>query len=263
MTEANASTTREAVRRADALLWEKLSPEQRAEYERTKSFLVVTPAGRRYRLHADRVNYQVDLLAPDSEYVLAKYCVQPRDAEIPKADALLAQMLLLLSDEALFLLTANVDPKVSSLHRYLSGEIRPREPEQPPSAPTGYRIGGSPPLARRDAMVLEIHETYRCAHHGAPVTRVRRSADGRGFVVSYDCDCPSQYVSERAHGQRERLRQELHRPWVHPTRFVSSHPLSTMHCSPNMSTNSASPPASPSRTPCATSPSPRGASSTP
>lgn len=190
---------REAVARADALLKEKLSPEQRAEYERTQSFLVVTPAGRRYRLHADRVNFQADLLAPDSEYVLARYCVQPRNSLVPKSDSLLAQMLLLQADEALFLLTANADLKVSSLPRYLSGEIRP--PSRDPSPPVAHRR--TVVVSQREQTAEQIFRDYRCAVHNEPVVSMADSDDGRGWRVRYACDCPTHYVSRRAHEERQ------------------------------------------------------------
>lgn len=218
--------TREAVARADALLLEHLSPAQRDDYGRTRSFLVVTPGGRRYRLHGDRVNYQADLLAPDSEYVLAQYCVQPRDGQIPKSDSLLAQMLLLQTDEALFLFTANVNPKVSLIPRYLSGEIRPRQriaPSTPQHEPDGFdvprvirdnrlRAGGptniQPITVGRPSRMSEAEQqvllTYRCVHHiDAGVHTLSVSDDGRGWRVRYDCDCPTQYVSLRAHEERE------------------------------------------------------------
>lgn len=207
--------TKEAVARADALLRERLSPEQRADLARTRSFLVTTPAGRRYRLHEDRTNYQVDLLAPDSEYVLAKYCVQPRDQEIPRSDSLLAQMLLLQSDEALFLLTANVQLSVHALARYLSGEVVPRPPNTPEHEPRiaeynddhAFIFTGNTMRRpnRREAAIDQIRVTYRCASHpDARVEGASESADGRSFHVRYTCDCPTQYVSLRAHEERQR-----------------------------------------------------------
>jgi len=224
---------RAAVGRADALLKEHLTPEQRDDLERTRSFVVITPAGRRYRLHADRVNYQADLLAPEDEYVLAQYCVRPRDSGVPKSDSLLTQMLLLQADEALFLLTANESLLVHAPHRYLSGEITPKQPDAPANvanyqrgfgpedAPTWVGVFDSPtvmvdanlhdpPVRRnpRQASQAEISLTYRCANCDSGVRSMTESPDGRGWRVRYDCDCPTQYVSYRAHLERERLRDE-------------------------------------------------------
>lgn len=202
--------TREARARADALLEEKLSPEQLADYRRSQSFLVVTPAGRRYRLHADRVNYQADLIAPDSEFVLAQYCVQPADQAVPKSDSLLAQMLLLQTDEARFLLTANEVLFVPHLHRYLNGELKPPEPCTPQHEPDPNIQPITIPLRvpRLSEAAQQILAAYRCAHHqDVGVRTLTDSPDGRGWRVRYDCDCPTQYVSFRAHEQRQRQLQ--------------------------------------------------------
>ena len=220
-------TTREAVARADALLLERLSPEQREDYRRSRSFLVVTPGGRRYRLHADRVNYQADLLALESEFVLAQYCVQPAEAGVPKSDSLLTQMLLLQSDEARFLLTANETLFVPHLHKYLNGELQPPAPRTPEHEPTnafhgtqfvpdesGWHIPGligaaanSIRRTRRQTAEQQITADYRCATHQTQVCSITESPDGRGWRVRYDCDCPTQYVSFRAHEQRQRQLQ--------------------------------------------------------
>jgi hypothetical protein len=91
--------------RARELLRAHLNDEQRAEYDRRRSFVVETPRGRRYRIKSTssyNVHGEVDGI---------DYCVQLRsDATargVPLEDQMLAQKLLLELDEPRFLRIAN------------------------------------------------------------------------------------------------------------------------------------------------------------
>jgi hypothetical protein len=91
--------------RARELLREHLDDDQRAEYDRRRSFVVVTERGRRYRIKSTS-SYNVHGEADGIDY-----CVQLRsDATargVPLEDQMLAQKLLLELDEPRFLRIAN------------------------------------------------------------------------------------------------------------------------------------------------------------
>jgi hypothetical protein len=91
--------------RARELLREHLDEEQRAEYDRRRSFVVETVRGRRYRIKSTS-SYNVHGEADGIDY-----CVQLRsDATargVPLEDQMLAQKLLLELDEPRFLRIAN------------------------------------------------------------------------------------------------------------------------------------------------------------
>jgi hypothetical protein len=89
---------REAERRAEALLWNWLSPRQREQYRLHGWFDVVTSDGNRYRIRLGRV---VQLGASRSAY-----CIEA-PPWVPAADQLLAKKLLLETDERRFLATAH------------------------------------------------------------------------------------------------------------------------------------------------------------
>jgi hypothetical protein len=95
----------DAQRRARELLRSHLSDEQRDDYDRSRSFVVAVPSGRRYRIsHAWAFNVR-------DEADRTEYCVQFRRGlygrEIPIEDLMLGQKLLLECDEPRFLRTAN------------------------------------------------------------------------------------------------------------------------------------------------------------
>jgi hypothetical protein len=91
--------------RARELLRAHLNDDQRSEYDRKRSFVVVTPNGRSYRIKSAS-SYNVHGEADGIDY-----CVQLRsDAAcrgIPVEDQMLAQKLLLEVDEPRFLRLAN------------------------------------------------------------------------------------------------------------------------------------------------------------
>lgn len=94
----------EAEARAEQLLIENLSLVQRLEYAQTRSFVVDGHAGRRFRIRHGRSG-NVDLVGPDGR-ISERLCAHPNEM-VPNADTMLAQKLMLDSDEALFLRVAN------------------------------------------------------------------------------------------------------------------------------------------------------------
>jgi hypothetical protein len=89
---------RQARLRAEALLLAWLSPSQRAQYRARGWFEVVTAAGHRYRVLAGGV-VRRDVCG-------AAYCIEAA-SPVPVADEMLANKLLLETDEHRFLATAH------------------------------------------------------------------------------------------------------------------------------------------------------------
>jgi hypothetical protein len=92
---------RQARRRAEALLWAWLSPAQRKQYRARRWFEVTTGSGRRYRILRDGV---VRLHPRGSGF-----CIEATEP-VPVADEMLANKLLLETDERRFLATAHCFP---------------------------------------------------------------------------------------------------------------------------------------------------------
>jgi hypothetical protein len=92
---------RRARRRAEALLWAWLSPAQRRQYRARRWFEVTTASGRRYRV----LRGGVVRLGPRG----SGYCIEAT-SPVPVADAMLANKLLLETDERRFLATAHRYP---------------------------------------------------------------------------------------------------------------------------------------------------------
>ena len=88
----------QARRRAEALLWAWLSPAQRKQYRRRRRFEVTTASGRRYRI----LPGGVVRLHPRG----SAYCIEAT-SPVPVADEMLANKLLLETDERRFLATAH------------------------------------------------------------------------------------------------------------------------------------------------------------
>jgi hypothetical protein len=97
---------RRARRRAEALLWAWLSPAQRQQYRARRWFEVTTTSGRRYRILRDGVVR----LGPRG----SGYCIEAT-SPVPVADEMLANKLLLETDERRFLATAHRFPYRSLL----------------------------------------------------------------------------------------------------------------------------------------------------
>jgi hypothetical protein len=92
---------RRARRRAEALLWAWLSPAQRKQYRARRWCEVTTTSGRRYRiLRGGAVR-----LDPRG----SGYCIEAT-SPVPVADEMLANKLLLETDERRFLATAHRFP---------------------------------------------------------------------------------------------------------------------------------------------------------
>jgi hypothetical protein len=89
---------RQARLRAEALLWAWLSPTQRKQYRTRRWFEVTTASGRRYRVLRGGV-VRVDPRG-------SGYCIEAT-SPVPVADEMLANKLLLESDERRFLATAH------------------------------------------------------------------------------------------------------------------------------------------------------------
>ena len=92
---------RQAGLRAEALLWSWLSPAQRRQYRARRWFEVTTASGRRYRI----LRGGVVRLDPRG----AGYCIEAT-SPVPIADEMLANKLLLETDERRFLATAHRFP---------------------------------------------------------------------------------------------------------------------------------------------------------
>ncbi len=89
---------RRARLRAEALLWAWLSPAQRKQYRARRWFEVTTTSGRRYRI----LRGGVVRLDPRG----SGYCIEAT-SPVPVADEMLANKLLLETDERRFLATAH------------------------------------------------------------------------------------------------------------------------------------------------------------
>jgi hypothetical protein len=92
---------RRARLRAEALLWAWLSPAQRNQYRARRWFEVTTTSGRRYRV----MRGGVLRLHPRG----SAYCIEAT-SPVPMADEMLANKLLLETDERRFLATAHRFP---------------------------------------------------------------------------------------------------------------------------------------------------------
>jgi hypothetical protein len=92
---------RKAKLRAEALLWVWLSPAQRKQYRARRWFEVTTTSGRRYRILRGGV-VRID---PHG----SGYCIEAT-SPVPVADEMLANKLLLETDERRFLATAHRFP---------------------------------------------------------------------------------------------------------------------------------------------------------
>jgi hypothetical protein len=89
---------RQARLRAEALLWVWLSPAQRKQYRTRRWFEVTTTSGRRYRI----LRGGVVRVSPRG----SGYCIEAT-SPVPVADEMLANKLLLETDERRFLATAH------------------------------------------------------------------------------------------------------------------------------------------------------------
>jgi hypothetical protein len=99
-----AEEARLAVEKAEALLQAHLDEEQQAMLKREAAFLVSVKSGRKYKVkRGQRGNvHELD----DQGHAVREFCIHPDD--VPDQDAMLAQKLLLETDEASFRRIANI-----------------------------------------------------------------------------------------------------------------------------------------------------------
>lgn len=94
--------------KAMRLLRKFLSASQRTQLKRGKAFVVVAPSGHAYRLHPKTGSVAQVTTHGRRQFAAVRYCLHDDpEGKMPPADLSLAHMLLLLSDEAAFLATAN------------------------------------------------------------------------------------------------------------------------------------------------------------
>ena len=92
--------------KAEALLQEHLDAEQQATLAKDGAFLVSVKSGRRYKIQRGQAG-NVFELAHNGNHHVRRFCIHPSDS-VPDPDAMLAQKLLLETDEAAFLRIANI-----------------------------------------------------------------------------------------------------------------------------------------------------------
>lgn len=97
--------------RAERLLLSFLTPEQARSYTEDGSFLVTGSSGGRWRIRREGYQGNVDLLDEEGRQV-AWWCIHPPGG-LPDADAYLAQMLHLVTDEGSFRAIGNAHPIVN------------------------------------------------------------------------------------------------------------------------------------------------------
>ena len=104
---AERAEREKASERAAALLLSLLSPEQAATYREHGWFEVRGSSGRRWRIRNRGQSGNVDLMPEIGEERDASFCAHP-PGHLPDADAHVAQMLALVTDDEAFERTANV-----------------------------------------------------------------------------------------------------------------------------------------------------------
>jgi hypothetical protein len=93
----------QAQARAEELLRDFLTAEQIADLTKSNYFEMISGSGRRYRVYRGR---QGNVYLMEQSKATRKYCIHP-DLAVPDPDTMLAQKLLLETDEAAFLRIAN------------------------------------------------------------------------------------------------------------------------------------------------------------
>lgn len=88
--------------KADALLAEFCDAMQRDQIEKKAEFIVLTESGKRYRVKRNQRVAELD----SQGNLVAYYCIHPRES-VPSGDVMLAQKLMLETEEARFLQIAN------------------------------------------------------------------------------------------------------------------------------------------------------------
>jgi hypothetical protein len=107
--EKTSAITPAMEERADALLRSLLTEEQRESLDRHGHFTITGQSGYRYQLSARARSYNVTMMGKGLKRPVRLCALPPNAYALPMADQLIAQMLMLKSDEQLFLSTANWD----------------------------------------------------------------------------------------------------------------------------------------------------------
>lgn len=94
-----------AEQRAEELLLEHLTADQREQYRVAMEFLVISESGKRFKVKKGFVQNIFEL--DDAGKPLRRYCIHPK-GDFPTGDAMLAQVLMLEGAEQEFLRIANV-----------------------------------------------------------------------------------------------------------------------------------------------------------
>lgn len=109
--EAQMAEELAAKLKAEQLLLEHLDEKQQEEYKSIRAFNVVSADGQRtYRIREGWAG-NVDLLSPEGK-VIKRYCIHP-DIACPVPDNMLAQKLLLETDEKAFIRIANASDPIT------------------------------------------------------------------------------------------------------------------------------------------------------
>ena len=99
-----AQKKRDAQKRALDLLRQILTETQLAAFEKDECIPVDAPSGKKYLINKGRSGNVVSI--KDGKPV-ERYCIHPSDQEVPEADVMLAQKLMLENCEEEFLRIAN------------------------------------------------------------------------------------------------------------------------------------------------------------
>ena len=104
----NQRQKEQAVQVAKGLLEECLSEEQLEMFYDLNCFLVISQSGRLYRIKKGRMRNIEELDIQDTEKSIARLCAHPA-MRVPDYDTMLAQKLMLETDEDEFRRIANID----------------------------------------------------------------------------------------------------------------------------------------------------------
>ena len=115
---------KKATERAELLLQQHLTEEQRRDRATKGFFLVEAKSGRVYKVEKNGQHGNVKLVDKAGKD-LASFCIQPQ-MSVPDADAHLAQKLLILVDEEQFIRIANISYKADAVARELEPIRRAR-----------------------------------------------------------------------------------------------------------------------------------------
>lgn len=121
--------SREANRRAKALLPMVLSPEERERFDQDEEIWITGSCGGRYEIQTNHYEGNV-ILHSERGRKIAAFCCHPRmNGGVPPWDAFVGQILALKADELGFLETANVTDYNNGWYEYLNGLRQARSSE--------------------------------------------------------------------------------------------------------------------------------------